>query len=237
MTTKNLTTTMVESQSVKPAHRQRGKRFDAHARDFIARFPHGTTLSQDEFCHWAAERGLMPYVATPEFPNGRRTDYWKANLMRRHEVRYNLNKAGTHPRMNHGENPLAFSLDSVTGNTLEVRFPHVSYAENKLASAVTSLVAHKRKGLKYLLESADFSRLSVPDQTRITLLDEDIGAFEDRLAYEAKTLNQRVAVVRNTLRHLSEQGESEDAGKIAEMLTIEYDGNGNEPRETDDNGN
>lgn len=167
---------------------------------FLAEFPVGSFLSQDAFDDWAQRHGLL------NVPTGapKRSDAWMAHLQRRHHLRYGINQAGAHPRM---ETP--FVVESVKGNLgqLEVRSPDVAIQKNRFLDRVESLCKTKRQQLAYLMQSADWS--SLPPEERLTaeMLHYDIEMFQKQMALQSSCLSEKFDRLELRLRRAVESGE------------------------------
>src|SRR5690349_4656093 len=77
------------------ANPRRGAGHTDTALMFLRDHPVGETLTPEKFDEWAQRLGLL------NVPTGapKQSDAWLAHLQRRHQLRYNINKAATHPRM------------------------------------------------------------------------------------------------------------------------------------------
>jgi hypothetical protein len=121
---------------------------------FIMEFPIGTTLSNFRFDQWAHKN---KYFKVPrDAPTG--SDAWLAHLQRRHQLRGNMFKASTHPRMQEqgGE---CFRLVRTGPDTLLVESTATALTHGHFATKLDSLINTKRKQLSYLMQSQDATQM------------------------------------------------------------------------------
>jgi hypothetical protein len=221
--TKTITTltSPMETSSQVPwgdANPRRGKTNLELALSFIAAFPIGTRVSSAEFDQWAANEGHL-VVPSVEASRDKQSDAWKAHLMRRHELRYRINKAGTHPRLaDEGSTP--FTMDTIIPGSYEVRSPHVAYAQSSMAAKIMSTTHTQKTKLTYLMQSADWSTL--PPYERIfaeEIYSEIDGLAEDTIT-RAGRLNKKMDGLKKRLELSVETGEIKPQnGGISRLLT------------------
>lgn len=182
------------------AHPRRGLNHHDAAAAFLHEFPIGTTLSQEKFGEWAEGHG---YVNVPKDVS-RSSDEWLAYLQRRHVLRYNINKAGSHPRMaDSGLSP--FVIETTGQNSLEVRSVSVALAKNNSGNRITSLANTKRRQLGQLMQSADWSLLPAQDRAFAEALYDDIDDFGDDIERRSTRLTNKFAKLERKLRQLNLQ--------------------------------
>src|SRR4051812_16127758 len=119
--------------SAKPwgeANPRRGANYETEAAAFVRAFPVGTTLTAEAFDGWAQDKGLLKVPASAK----KKSDAWLAHLQRRHQLRYSINTAGTHPRMD-----TPFIIEAVGQNIWEVRSPETAIARNQTVERIKSL--------------------------------------------------------------------------------------------------
>ncbi len=184
------------------ANPRRGLNHHEAAAAFIKEFPVGQTLSATAFDEWAHRYRLlnMPPVGT-----AKRSDQWMAHLHRRHELRYRLNKAGSHPRMLEASTP--FSIDTVVNGTYEVRSPQTAVVYSQVQRKLQSLVQTKRQQVAYLMQSADWENIKPSERALMEELFFDISAFEKGINLQADLLSERFARVEAKLRRAIQIGE------------------------------
>jgi hypothetical protein len=180
------------------ANPRRGATHEDTARSFVTRFPVGTTLSAEEFDEWAQSAELLKTPVSTR----RDTDAWKAHLQRRHELKYSINQAGSHPRMD-----TPFVIEVVAQGVWEVRAPQVAISRNKMLDRVESLTKTKRKKLAYLMQSADWSILPPHERAFAEALFDDIEMFQEQLNLSARALSSKFSKLENRLRRAVECGD------------------------------
>lgn len=175
----------------------RGANHEDTAASFVRDYPPGTTLKQDEFDEWAQRHGLL------NVPTGapKKSDAWLAHLQRRHQLRYNINMAGSHPRME-----IPFVVESIKGGNLEVRTPQLAISKCKLTDRLETLCVTKRRQLAYLMQSADWSGLPQHERIVAETLYDDIDMFQQKIELEATCLNGKFAKLESKLRRAVESG-------------------------------
>jgi len=176
----------------------RGLNFHLAAKTFVRAFPVGTTLEPADFDEWAIKHG---YLAPPKSHN-KQTDSWKGFLQRRHELKYGINRAGTHTRMK--KNP--FVIESSAGGRWEVRSPQAAIAQSNLANRVISLMVTKRRQLAYLMQSADYSSLPSHDRAYAEALADDIRDYGENVERLGRQLNDKFSRLRRKLEVAAQSG-------------------------------
>lgn len=180
----------------------RGLPMHAVAEAFRAAFPIGKTLTAKQFDQFAIEVGGVAPPASIE----KGSDGWLAFMQRRHQFKYALNKAGTHPRMiEHGMEP--FFLDQSGAGIFEVKAPAVvAVTHGHITKRIESLVKTKRNQLRYLMESVDYDKLPPAEQTTVMLLSQNIVEFEERISDQIKYIDRRFDQLRSSVKLLVDQG-------------------------------
>lgn len=186
-----------EGLPTRPANPRRGANHVDMALAFLHDHPVGTSLQPDAFDRWVQHRGFMnvPLGAPKD------SDAWMAYLQRRHHLRYNINKAASHPRM---QTP--FVIETVGPGLWEVRPPQVAISRTKMLAQMESLVGTKRKQLRYLMESADWSILPPHDRAIAETLYDDIDMFQRKVELETECLGQKFTKLEHKLRVALETG-------------------------------
>lgn len=196
------------------AHPRRGLGYHEIAVAFVKDFPVGETLTAATFDDWAQKRGLLNVPTNAP----KRSDAWMAHLHRRHELRYRLNKAGSHPRMI--EAAQSFVIETVVNGTYEVRSPQSAVIHSQVQRKLTSLMETKRQQVAYLMQSADWGEIQPQERTLMEELYFDIEAFEKHVNLQADLLGQRFARVESRLRRAIEKGELKPLnGGLGQLLT------------------
>lgn len=188
-------------QYVKPwgeANPRRGANHEIAALAFLRAFPVGTTLTAEAFDEWAQTKGLIKVPVSVK----KKSDAWLAHLQRRHQLRYSINLAGSHPRM---ENP--FVIEAVGQNIWEVRSPETAIARNQTTKRIESLTQTRRKQLAFLMQSADWSALPPYERIFAESLYDDINAFGETIEQSARQLNNKFQRLEHNLRVAVERGE------------------------------
>lgn len=175
----------------RPAHPLRGKGYEDAAEAFLKAFPIGRRLTSEEFGDWAQSEGLISGPSS----NQKQSDGWQAYCQRRHQLRHNINKAGTHPRMSS-----PFVIDSLGIGSWEVRSPSVAIIRSQMLDKIHSLTMTKRRQLKYLIESADWEALPPEDRLVAESLTEDIDQFEERVDLDARSIARKFSRLEQKLK-------------------------------------
>tara|TARA_R110000868_G_scaffold378645_1_gene644121 strand:+ start:938 stop:1627 length:690 start_codon:yes stop_codon:yes gene_type:complete len=185
------------------ANPMRGMNFHDVAMAFGHDYPIGTQLSVDAFDTWAASHNYYQHEvpANPE----RSSDAWLAHLQRRFQLRANLNKAATHPRMNTAVSR-AYTVDNVSHQTLQVKSPEVALSTNNMAVRLQSLCGTKRRNLSYLMQSADWSQLPPHEQAVAESLYDDIDKFERDISSNSSWLTEKFTKLELKIRRAIESG-------------------------------
>jgi hypothetical protein len=240
MTTKLATTsteslTRSEAANLPPwgkAHPRRGQHFDELARAFIKDFPIGSLLSPRQLDEWLQGQGLL---SIPSTNAPKRGDAWLSHLQRRHEWRFKINRAGTHPRMEEGATPFVIEFvkgakgdpDDSTKETVrryQVRRPEVAAMQTQITQRMESLAAWHRKNLSYLLQSVDFDRLPVHEQQYLSDLDYEIRYAIKDTGEAWDRLEERVARAKARIKTSVERGEIKPInGGITALLAAASD--------------
>lgn len=150
----------------------RGREYNMAARAFVLSNPAGSILEPSTLDRALAELGML---VIPVEGTAKSDDAWMAHLQRRHIMVSRLNKAGTHPRMKDGS--VTFFI-AAEGGKYYVRAPHEHISQGALPAKIESLLITKRKELRYLMESSDWSVLPIHERVFAEALDDDIENFE-----------------------------------------------------------
>jgi hypothetical protein len=177
----------------------RGAGYEDAARKFLVEFPIGSRLTADEFDEWAQAADLLP---TPR-DTDRKSDAWQAHLQRRHQLKYGINKAASHPRMQSD----AFVVETIAMGLWEVRSPHFAISRNAMLSKIDSLINTKRKQLAYLMQSADWTVLPPHERAMAESLYDDIDMLKQRMELESEGLASKFRKLEFKLRKAVESGE------------------------------
>lgn len=181
------------------ANPNRGKASHNDAVSFLAKFPLGTELTSEEFDQWAQHTGRLN---VPPTNAPRNSDAWKAHIQRRHELRYRISNAGSTPGMGSD----AFVIDTKTFGHWVIRSPHESFSRTDAAGKIHKLAEHKKKQLRYLMESADWSVLPVYEQTFAEEIFYDIESLEVDIGTRSSRINSKVKRLEMKLRKAIESG-------------------------------
>ena len=205
-------TTLAVIESNQPwgeANKLRGIAYHDHALAFAGAFEVGKTLTPDAFDEWAHQRGYMPQ--RPETMD-KRSDSWLAHLQRRHELRYRINQAATHPRMT-DSGAKSFIIVALRrgpnpkDQLWEVRSPEAAIAQHEAARRIESLITTKRRQLAYLMQSADWAQLPPAERIVAEELHSDITYYEQRVVLESKQLEDKFGRLRLKLKRAVAAGE------------------------------
>jgi hypothetical protein len=180
------------------ANPRRGAGHTSTAVAFLKDHPVGETLSPEAFDEWAQRHGLL------NVPTGapKQSDAWLAHLQRRHQLRYNINKAASHPRMD-----TPFVIEAVGRDLWEVRSPHIAITRSDMLQRVETLLVAKRKQLNYLMQSADWSILPPYERVIAEEIYNDIDAFQEDVERQASRLGRRLVRLEHKIRRAVETGE------------------------------
>jgi hypothetical protein len=180
------------------ANEKRGLEKFADAIAFVREFPITTILTNEQFDEWAQRQGLLN---SPPPTALKRSDTWMAHLHRRHELRYRLNKAGSHPRLQeNGATP--FSMDSLGRGMYQVRAPHIAVAQSGLPRKVASLVKYKKIQLTYLMQSADWTQIPPHERAVAESIYDDIENFAALINLQADSLSNKLGKLRRRLEQI-----------------------------------
>jgi hypothetical protein len=183
------------------ASKNRGVKFHEVALAFAAAFPIGSTLNADKFDKWAIDNNL---ISEPT-DTSKQSDAWLAHLQRRHILRYNINRASTHPRMiNSPASP--FVIDTVSTGEYEVRAPQEAMYQPTLPQRVESLTKTRRKQLDHLMQSTDWENLDAYYKASANRLYDDIEAFESEIDLKARNLGKKFIGLQADLKAAVETG-------------------------------
>lgn len=196
------------------ANEKRGHNYHPLALQFLKEFPIGTVLSPEQFDSWAQHKGQLN---VPEKAQ-KKSDAWLAHLQRRHQLRYNINKAGTHPRM-YESGSIAFTIDGAGPGTWEVRAPHTAIGQHELPARIVSLTKTKRRQLAYLMQSADWSVLPPHERMIAEALYDDIDTFEKVVDLQSQQLTMKFEKLEGKIRRAMAQGQLQSTnGGISGLL-------------------
>jgi hypothetical protein len=168
---------------------------------FAMKYPIGTVIALSEFDDFAISvGGIAPPVSTEKDSDG-----WLAFLQRRHQFKYSINKASTHPQMklSYGVDPF---LIETKGGAVTVLSPYEAATTPAVALASKSLLANHRTRLKYLMQSVDFSELPPAEQNLVVNLSMNMEQFQERMEFEASMLERNFARFRQSVIMLVDSG-------------------------------
>lgn len=166
------------------ANKQRGAKYHALAVAFVSVFPIGSRLDAEKFDEWAEDNRLL---VVPPNDASKKSDAWMAHLQRRHMLRYNINKAATHPRMTE-KGSVPFVIDTISTGEYEVRAPQEAMYAPTLPQRVDSLTKTRRKQLDHLMQSTDWKQLPAYYKANANRLYDDIDAFESEVDLKSRNL-------------------------------------------------
>lgn len=204
------------------AHPQRGANYNDIARAFVAEFPPTTTLFVDDFDNWAQRRGLL------NVPTGapKKSDAWMAHRQRRNDLRYDINRAGSHRRMHEGSTP--FVVEMASAGVLEVRSLDVAISKTSM-SKVETVCTTKRRQLAWLLQAVDWTQLLPHERAYAEALYDDISMFERRITLDADGLASKFLKLANKVRKaLPDTGAPWPDGPVKGLLEEEISGGNSE---------
>jgi hypothetical protein len=187
--------------SIPQANERRGLGSLDPALMFIRTFPVGSALTPEDFDAWAGQHGLLQIPAG----TSKQSDTWKAHLQRRHELKHKLILAGTHPRMR-SQGATAFTIEAMGPGNWQVRTPESALAQSRTTSQVRSLIETKRKMLRYLMQSADWSILPPYEKMFAETLYRSINSFARRVSQDADDLNETFAELQAKLHRAIAEG-------------------------------
>jgi hypothetical protein len=205
------------------ASKIRGQSNMQMAMDFVTAFPVGTELNISEFDQWAHASGLL---VVPSADASKNSDAWKAHLQRRHELRYRINNAGSHPRLrDNGSTP--FTLDKLPGGGMyAVRAPHAAVAMSEIPGKVASFLGTKRRKLGYLMQSEDWDNLPPYERIVAETIFDDIDRFRGLIEHQVRSLESKFSKLESRLRRAVGAGQiTSTNGGIAGLLTSDNDVN------------
>ena len=180
------------------ANPRRGENHDMEAKMFVGAFPVGTVLTASAFDEWAHSKGLLNVPVGAK----KKSDAWLAHLQRRHQLRYGINMAGSHPRME-----TRFVLEAIGQNVWEVRSPETAIAQNQIVKRIESLTQTRRKQLAFLMQSADWSAIPTYERIFAESLFDDIDSFGETVEQSARHLTNKFARLKHNLQVAVERGD------------------------------
>ncbi len=180
------------------ANPRRGASHEVTAMAFVKSYPVGTVLTAEAFDEWAQTRGLLKIPVSTK----KQSDAWLAHLQRRHQIRYNINLAGAHPRMD-----VPFTIEAVGPGIWEVRSPEAAIARDRTTARIESLTNTRRKALAYLMQSADWTALPPYERIFAESLYDDINSFSENIEQAARQLNNKFARLEHNLKIAVERGD------------------------------
>jgi hypothetical protein len=172
------------------------------AMEFVKDFPIGVIISAADFDNWAQRHGLLNTPTNAP----KRSDAWMAHLHRRHELRYRINRSGSHPRLTElGSTP--FSMDTIGQGTYEIRAPQVAAAQTTLPKKIVSLTNNKRKQLAYLMESSDWPAIPPHERAMAESIYDDIENFGELVTLQANVISRKLVKLELKLKRAIELGD------------------------------
>lgn len=203
----------------------RGAGYNNAAVLFAKKFPIGSSITIDEFDEFGILHGFIPAPASRE----KSSDGWKAHLQRRAEFRNNLNRAACHPRILDSEvDPYSTQYDGQ--QKLVVKGPFVAVAENRLPAKLKSVLVTRRKQIKDLGQSVDYSILTPSEQQELRLIHRNLDRFSDDINITATRMDEDFIDFRtNLLNRIESEGLKPLNGGIKGLLENEIvDGGSNQ---------
>ena len=176
----------------------RGAGYHELAVKFVRNFPIGTTVTIEKFDRWAHDHG---YYSVP-FEAPKQSDVWLAHLTRRNQLRQNLYKASTHPRMyeNGGK---CFVLNNSGVGAMIVDSASTALEQPQFASKLSTLIGTKRKQLSFLMQSADLDQMQPWQKSVAETLFDDIEQWNkeviDRTDYLDRKFGKLVAQIKHDI--------------------------------------
>jgi hypothetical protein len=185
----------------------RGADYHALAIKFIRDFPIGTTLDNDKFDSWAEAQRDETGESMLKVPHGYPThsDEWLAHVTRRNQLRANLYKASTHPRM-HENGGQCYVLTRVAQGVMTVEASSTALTQSHFANKLDTLVNTKRQHLGYLMQSADLARLPPEQRAIAENLYTEISDWNDVLQLQTRQMDARFGRLVAQIRHDVEAG-------------------------------
>jgi hypothetical protein len=193
----------VETALEHKASSQRGTmRYTQLAVAFVTQFPIGTEVTTAAFDEWLAAHGelTVPPEGTPK-----NSDAWLGHLQRRHICLNRINKSSTHPRITEYGDAMPFVLVHQRGLYL-VRAPHDQIVKGEIPLKLVSILDTKRKQLRYLMESADWSLLPAHERFLAEALEDDISLFEQNIRNTADNLGMKFGKLRVKIQNAITSG-------------------------------
>lgn len=186
---------------------------------FAMKYPVGTVMSLSEFDDFAIEcGGVAPPVSTEKDSDG-----WLAFLQRRHQFKYNINKASTHPQMKLSFGVEPFLIET-KGGAVTVLSPYEAATKPVVATAAKSLLLNHKTRLKHLMQSVDFSELPPAEQNLVVNLSMNMDQFQERMDFEAGMLERSFMRVKSSVAKLVDSGKIKQSnGGIKALIAPEED--------------
>jgi hypothetical protein len=192
---------MTDQNEMIPRHGKenprRGSGNEHVAAIFIRDNPIGTRLTPAQFDEWAVRQGLL---MLPDNVS-RQSDFWKAHLHRRHELKTRITRASTTRRMN-----IPFVIESLGGGQWEVRSPEKAIVLSRVGRRVDTLVQTKRRKLAYLMQSADWLNLPPWERDFAEALYDDIDSYAAITDLHGQDLDRKFDNLRRKLEAYEKSG-------------------------------
>jgi len=174
----------------------RGAGYHELAVKFVRDYPIGETITVEAFDKWAYEHGYLTYPKDAEDARtgviNKQSDAWLAHLTRRNQLRQNLYKASTHPRMyeNGGK---CFVLNNSGNGSMIVESASTALERPQFSKKLDTLIDTKRKQLSFLMQSADIDQMQPWQKSMVKKLFKDIEQWNKELIDRTNYLDESFA--------------------------------------------
>jgi hypothetical protein len=181
---------------------QPGQTYRDVALAFLQAFPlEGTPFMAPQFDEWAWSHGYLQRPAS----TAKGSVEWLAHLQLRHQLRYNITRASTHPEMR-ARGGQAFTIEPRGQGLWEVRSPQHAILVDTVAKSLERLTLRKAKRYAYLLQSADWANLTPDLQRAVEDQYRNMRDFKRRVAFEISLIDERQAEIESRIRRGIETG-------------------------------
>ena len=190
------------SPRIGEAHPLRGLNYHDLASEFVQCFPIGSVVAVEVFDQFIIQHGGVK----PPSDMDKDSDGWQAFVLRRHNARQGLNKAGTHPRMS--ESGLdCFYLDVLDkGGKYKVVAPIDKLVNSDMPLKSLSVNRAHLKEIDMLLQSSNFEQLSPEQQVELRHFKHVLSTFWDDTQHKAKQLQGGFVELKNRIGATALQG-------------------------------
>jgi hypothetical protein len=187
----------VQNTSIPKENPLRGISYKGAAIKFRSKYHDGCLLSWDEFCQWAYDVKLMAQPIPDT--NDKQSDQWLAHLQRRHKALTNLNRAGSHTRMNSHGGAFVVRIYNKQQGILIVNSVVTDIVENKSVMRIKNLSNTYKRQLVELIQSADWAQLPAHERLFAEAIRHNIENFVEIIDNHSQQIECQIAELRHNI--------------------------------------